>query len=87
MRYFFPLHKSSCSLLFSHACDLFPGEAEIDKLGLWGNYSIPKDNPYKEDPELQPEIWTLGMRNPWRCSFDSERPSYFLCADVGQVRT
>ncbi|KAG7985476.1 hypothetical protein I3843_03G027200 [Carya illinoinensis] len=22
--------------------------------------------------------------NPWRCSFDSERPSYFLCADVGQ---
>lgn len=61
-----------------------PSEAEIDKLGLWGNYSIPKDNPYKEDPELQPEIWTLGMRNPWRCSFDSERPSYFICADVGQ---
>ncbi|XP_010441113.1 PREDICTED: HIPL2 protein-like [Camelina sativa] len=26
----------------------------------------------------------MGVRNPWRCSFDSERPSYFLCADVGE---
>lgn len=62
------------------------GVEEITKLGLWGNYSIPKDNPYAEDKELQPEIWALGMRNPWRCSFDSARPSYFMCADVGQVK-
>ncbi|KAM3713747.1 hypothetical protein ACJW31_01G279800 [Castanea mollissima] len=41
-------------------------------------------NPFAEAKELQPEIWALGFRNPWRCSFDSERPSYFLCADVGQ---
>jgi hypothetical protein len=61
------------------------GAAEIDKLDLWGNYSIPKDNPYSEDSDLKPEIWALGVRNPWRCSFDSERPSYFMCADVGQV--
>ncbi|XP_059655942.1 HIPL1 protein-like [Cornus florida] len=60
--------------------------AEIGDLGLWGNYSIPKDNPYFEDKELQPEIWALGLRNPWRCSFDSERPSYFMCADTGQNR-
>ncbi|XP_047311148.1 HIPL1 protein-like [Impatiens glandulifera] len=64
--------------------DNIPSGAEISKLGLWGNYSIPSDNPYKEDNDLQPEIWALGMRNPWRCSFDSERPSYFMCADVGQ---
>ncbi|XP_010272186.1 PREDICTED: HIPL1 protein [Nelumbo nucifera] len=63
-----------------------PSAKEIDALGLWGNYSIPKDNPFSEDKELQPEIWALGFRNPWRCSFDSERPSYFLCADVGQDR-
>ncbi|KAK6920797.1 Glucose/Sorbosone dehydrogenase [Dillenia turbinata] len=66
--------------------DNMPSAAEIDKLGLWGNYSIPKDNPYTEDADLQPEIWALGLRNPWRCSFDSERPSYFMCADVGQDR-
>ncbi|GAV66717.1 GSDH domain-containing protein [Cephalotus follicularis] len=64
--------------------DNIPSEAEIENLGLWGNYSIPKDNPFTEDAELQPEIWALGLRNPWRCSFDSERPSYFICGDVGQ---
>nr|GEZ48093.1 HIPL1 protein [Tanacetum cinerariifolium] len=58
-------------------------EAE-DDLNLWGNYSIPRDNPHAEDKELLPEIWALGFRNPWRWSFDAERPSYFLCADVGQ---
>ncbi|XP_023743785.1 HIPL1 protein [Lactuca sativa] len=62
--------------------DTFPK----DDLNLWGNYSIPRDNPYSEDKELLPEIWALGLRNPWRCSFDSERPSYFLCTDVGQDR-
>ncbi|KAL5722506.1 hipl1 protein [Ranunculus cassubicifolius] len=64
--------------------DKIPGEKEITDLGLWGNYSIPRDNPYSDDVDLLPEIWALGFRNPWRCSFDSERPSYFLCADVGQ---
>lgn len=64
--------------------DNIPSAAEISQLSLWGNYSIPKDNPYTEDKELQPEIWALGFRNPWRCSFDSVRPSYFMCADVGQ---
>ncbi|CAK9134317.1 unnamed protein product [Ilex paraguariensis] len=64
--------------------DNIPSAAEIVNLGLWGNYSIPQDNPSSEDKELQPEIWALGFRNPWRCSFDSERPSYFLCADIGQ---
>ncbi|PSS07859.1 HIPL1 protein [Actinidia chinensis var. chinensis] len=64
--------------------DNIPNAAEISKLSLWGNYSIPKDNPYTEDKEMQPEVWALGLRNPWRCSFDSARPSYFMCADVGE---
>lgn len=71
---------------FTESCVEFSGEDEMDKLDLWGNYSIPKDNPYLEDKEMQPEIWAYGLRNPWRCSFDSERPSYFMCADVGQVQ-
>ncbi|KAK0585470.1 hypothetical protein LWI29_028979 [Acer saccharum] len=64
--------------------DKMPSAKEISDLGLWGNYSVPADNPFSEDNELEPEIWALGFRNPWRCSFDAERPSYFLCADVGQ---
>ncbi|KAE8682381.1 putative T30E16.31 [Hibiscus syriacus] len=62
------------------------GAEDISELHLWGNYLIPKDNPFHEDNEKLPEIWAMGFRNPWRCSFDSERPFYFLCADVGQDR-
>ncbi|KAL5580246.1 hypothetical protein UlMin_012688 [Ulmus minor] len=62
--------------------DIFP---KIDELGTWENYSIPQDNPYSEDKKLLPEIWALGLRNPWRCSFDSKRPLYFIYADIGQV--
>ncbi|EFH46999.1 hypothetical protein ARALYDRAFT_493989 [Arabidopsis lyrata subsp. lyrata] len=56
----------------------------MNEFQLWGNYSIPKDNPFSQDKNLLPEIWAMGVRNPWRCSFDSERPSYFFCADVGE---
>ncbi|XP_058228025.1 HIPL1 protein-like [Rhododendron vialii] len=64
--------------------DNIPTAAEISQLGLWGNYSIPSDNPYTEDTALLPEIWAMGFRNPWKCSFDSSRPAYFMCGDVGQ---
>ncbi|PIA62419.1 hypothetical protein AQUCO_00200436v1, partial [Aquilegia coerulea] len=64
--------------------DNMPSTTEIFDHGLWGNYSIPKDNPYSSDKALLPEIWALGLRNPWRCSFDATRPSYFLCGDSGQ---
>ncbi|KAH1248704.1 HIPL1 protein [Glycine max] len=60
------------------------GASEMSKLGLWDSYSISKDNPFSEDKNLHPEIGALGLRNPWRCSFDSQRPSYFFCADAGQ---
>lgn len=63
----------------------FAGQSQTPNQSLWGNYSIPKDNPFADDSDLQPEIWALGFSNPWRCSFDSERPSYFYCGDVGKV--
>ncbi|CAA6659035.1 unnamed protein product [Spirodela intermedia] len=64
--------------------DVMPSGKEMSALGSWGNYSIPIDNPYLASNESRPEIWALGFRNPWRCSFDSQRPSYFFCGDVGQ---
>ncbi|KAF8732006.1 hypothetical protein HU200_015956 [Digitaria exilis] len=51
----------------------------------WGNYGIPKDNPSSSDPTFAPEVYALGFKNPWRCSFDSGKPSYMYCADVGQA--
>ncbi|OEL23589.1 HIPL1 protein [Dichanthelium oligosanthes] len=51
----------------------------------WGNYGVPKDNPSAADPSFAPEVFALGFKNPWRCSFDSGKPSYMYCADVGQA--
>ncbi|XP_066398765.1 HIPL1 protein-like [Miscanthus floridulus] len=51
----------------------------------WGNYGIPQDNPASTDPSFAPEVFALGFKNPWRCSFDSGKPSYMYCADVGQA--
>lgn len=64
--------------------DSTQSQSQTTNQSLWGNYSIPKDNPFADDSDFQPEIWALGFSNPWRCSFDSERPSYFYCGDVGK---
>ncbi|CAM8920569.1 unnamed protein product [Rhodiola kirilowii] len=75
--------KSLLGKIMRFDVDNFPDAEEMTELGLWGNYSIPKDNPFVDEPDSAPEIWALGFRNPWRCSYDSERPAYFMCGDVG----
>ena len=42
----------------------------------------PPDNPYVGMPGRD-EIWAIGLRNPWRFSFDSDNGRLFA-ADVGQ---
>ncbi len=46
-------------------------------------YTIPPDNPFVNTPDARPEIWALGLRNPWRFSFDPANGNLFI-ADVGQ---
>ncbi|MCW1883463.1 PQQ-dependent sugar dehydrogenase [Luteolibacter flavescens] len=46
-------------------------------------YTVPKDNPFVGKDGVKPEIWALGLRNPWRCSFDRETGDFWI-ADVGQ---
>ncbi|MFU8772795.1 MAG: PQQ-dependent sugar dehydrogenase [Anaerolineales bacterium] len=48
-------------------------------------YDIPADNPYIGNPGYHPEIWALGLRNPWRFSFDRLTGDLYI-ADVGQNR-
>lgn len=55
----------------------------IDVLDGTDGYSIPADNPFANDDQTQDEIWALGLRNPWRISFDSETGDLWI-ADVGQ---
>jgi glucose/arabinose dehydrogenase len=46
-------------------------------------YAIPADNPFAADTATRPEVWTLGMRNPWRFSLDRATGDVFI-GDVGQ---
>ena len=46
-------------------------------------YAVPEDNPFVGDPNARSEIWSYGLRNPWRFSFDAGSGD-LLIADVGQ---
>lgn len=48
-------------------------------------YTIPNDNGFKGVDGALPEIHAIGLRNPWRCSFDRKTGDFWI-ADVGQNR-
>lgn len=60
-----------------------------------GTYSVPADNPFVKvrvfngkavQPErVHTEFWAVGLRNPWRMSFDPATGRLW-CGDVGQDR-
>lgn len=46
-------------------------------------YAVPATNPYTQTNDYRGEIWALGLRNPWRFSFDRQTRDLYI-ADVGQ---
>ena len=46
-------------------------------------YGVPAGNPFVRTQGARREIWALGLRNPWRFSFDRETGALFI-GDVGQ---
>lgn len=55
--------------------DAFPNDANR-------NYAIPASNPFV-GVTGDDEIWSYGLRNPWRASFDRELGDFWI-GDVGQ---
>ncbi|MDP9482285.1 MAG: PQQ-dependent sugar dehydrogenase [Chloroflexota bacterium] len=57
----------------------------IDVNGRTGRlaYRIPPNNPYATSRTLKREIWSYGLRNPWRFSFDRLNGDLWI-GDVGQ---
>ena len=50
--------------------------------GPGGSYGIPESNPFVGITG-DDEIWSYGLRNPWRCSFDRGTGDLYI-GDVGQ---
>lgn len=61
-----------------------PGNADDDEFpaDATRNYCIPPDNPFVGVPNARPEVWALGLRNPYRCSFDPRTGDLWI-GDVG----
>jgi glucose/arabinose dehydrogenase len=59
---------------------LFP---VISKAASGLGYTIPITNPYAQTAGYRGEIWALGLRNPWRFTFDRQTNDLYI-ADVGQ---
>ena len=57
-------------------------DAGEETCGLTVGYGIPDDNPLVGGAGDCDEIWSLGLRNPWRFSFDRETGDMWI-GDVG----
>lgn len=56
---------------------------DIDNPSGGNNYGIPADNPFVGSSSDLEEIWALGLRNPWKFSFDFVENTIWI-ADVGE---
>lgn len=49
-----------------------------------GQYGIPEDNPFVNDPKAVREIWAYGFRNPHRISWDETGSGKMFITNIGQ---
>ena len=49
-----------------------------------GQYGIPDDNPFAEEPDAVTEIWARGFRNPHRISWDRTGSGKMFITNIGQ---
>ncbi|MBS3956014.1 MAG: PQQ-dependent sugar dehydrogenase [Clostridiales bacterium] len=57
---------------------------DVGATGAWSTQAgVPADNPFVDVAGADPLIWSYGLRNPWRFSFDRETGDLWI-GDVGQ---
>jgi glucose/arabinose dehydrogenase len=64
---------------------ILPGKILRIDVDAGDPYAVPVDNPYVGRAGWRGEIWQLGLRNPWRWSFDDGTGALWL-PDVGENR-
>ena len=64
---------------------LLSGKLLRIKVKYNGTYSVPRSNPFRHVPNYRKEIWALGLRNPWRFSFDAFSGNLYI-ADAGEAK-
>jgi uncharacterized repeat protein (TIGR03806 family) len=47
-----------------------------------GSYTVPPDNPWSDGIEGRPEVWAMGLRNPWQWDVDPKTGAVWV-GDVG----
>ncbi|MDB4509731.1 PQQ-dependent sugar dehydrogenase [Akkermansiaceae bacterium] len=78
--------KSNDPQRFSQNTFVYNGKIlRIDVNKRAGNrpYGLPEDNPFLDKPGHHPEIFALGLRNPWGLTFHPDT-NQLWAADVGQ---
>lgn len=77
--------SSPCGDPDNHAQDmtLLLGKVLRFETHGFADLTVPADNPFVDEPNIRPEIWASGFRNPWRWSFDPQTGDIFW-GDVGQ---
>lgn len=58
---------------------------DVSRVDEGRNYAIPETNPFRGEDDGRAEIWSYGLRNPWRFSFDRLTGDLYI-GDVGQNR-
>lgn len=63
--------------------DLLGSISRIDVAVAGDGYVVPADNPFLAVAGARPELWSIGLRNPWRFSFDRANGDLYV-GDVGE---
>lgn len=58
---------------------------DVDRKIEGKSYTVPPDNPFINNIGALPEIWSYGLRDPWRCSFDQAGSQHLFAGMFNRI--